>query len=96
MKVCKPFGTTLPYEKLEYDAESNITKRVPYNQKTLAKLPGSAGLKGIQYCFSQSGYALQFSLLMFYPYSTLSGTSPIEPTLSKDRKSIMYLRGFLY
>jgi len=35
MKVCKPFGPTLFYEKSEYDAESNITKRVPYKQKTL-------------------------------------------------------------
>ena len=35
MKVCKPFGPTLSYEKSEYDAESNITKRVPYKQKTL-------------------------------------------------------------
>ncbi len=35
MKVCLPFGPTLPYKKSEYDAESNITKRVPYKQKTL-------------------------------------------------------------
>ena len=32
MKAC---FATLPYKKSEYDAESNITKRVPYKQKTL-------------------------------------------------------------
>ena len=37
MKVCKPFGPTLPYEKSEYDAESNIMKRVSYKQKTLVE-----------------------------------------------------------
>ena len=45
MKVCLPFGPTLPYKKSEYDAESNITKRVPYKQKTLAATLGFPKMK---------------------------------------------------
>lgn len=40
MKVCKPFGPNLLYEKTEYDTtEPHITKEVPYLKQTLDKGP---------------------------------------------------------
>ena len=38
MKVCKPFGPNLPYEKSEYDTEPKITKEAPYLKQTLVDL----------------------------------------------------------